>query len=157
MSRAFIKEDAGDSDDLPERHQSTAPNYVTQEGLKSLLAKAEDRRARLSGLEPDSRGARELRRDLRYYEGRLGSAIPVDPKAGPGDEVRFGAEVELAGMDGSVRVVRVVGQDEAEEGGNMIAWDTPLALALMGRKAGDRVEAGEEGVFIVKTILYPGR
>ena len=37
MSRAFVKEDAGDPDDLPERHQSAAPNYVTPEGLAPLI------------------------------------------------------------------------------------------------------------------------
>ena len=36
MSRAFIKEDAGDPDELPDRHQSASPNYVTPEGLAAF-------------------------------------------------------------------------------------------------------------------------
>ncbi|MBI5623349.1 MAG: GreA/GreB family elongation factor [Elusimicrobia bacterium] len=157
MSRAFIKEDAGDPDDLPERHQSTAPNYVTQEGLAALMRKAEALRSELDAADRESRRARELKRDLRYYEGRLGSAVPVDPKAVPTDEARFGAAVDLQGADGSVRTVSIVGQDEAEEGGGKLAWDSSLALALLGKRPGDRVEVEDWGASIVKAVRYPGR
>ena len=42
---------------------------------------------------------------------------------------------------------------EAEEGAGKISWDSALALALMGAKAGDSVET-EHGVVRVVTITY---
>ena len=157
MSRAFIKEDAGDPDDLPERHQSASPNYVTPEGLAALRQKAAELRSRLEPLAKDGREAREVKRDLRYYGGRVASAILVDPKNGPADDVRFGAVVELRGGDGKTRRVTIVGQDEADGAQDKIAWDSALALALMGAKKGDRIETEESGTLSVAAISYPGR
>ncbi|MCX5796412.1 MAG: GreA/GreB family elongation factor [Elusimicrobia bacterium] len=155
MSRAFIKEDAGDPDELPERHQSAAPNYVTAEGLVALRHEAAELRARLEPLAKDSREARQIKRDLNYFEGRVASAIPVDPKVAPAGEVRFGAKVELRGEDGKTRTLAIVGQDEAEGGQDKIAWDSALALALMGAKVGDRIETEESGALEVAAIRYP--
>ncbi len=157
MSRAFIKEDAGDPDELPERHQSASLNYVTPEGLSALRRRAAELRSRLEPLARDGREAREVKRDLRYYDGRVASAILVDPKDGPADEVRFGAVVELRGGDGKTRRVSIVGQDEAEGAQDKIAWDSALALALMGAKKGDRIETDESGALTTASILYPGR
>jgi len=157
MSRAFIKEDAGDPDELPERHQSAAPNYVTPEGLADLRSRAAQLKSRLGSLPQDGREAREVKRDLRYYEGRIASAIPVDPKAGPADEARFGALVELRGEDGKTRPVVIVGQDEAAGAEGKLAWDSALSLALMGAKVGDRIETEESGTVIVAAIRYLGR
>ena len=157
MSRAFIKEDAGDPDELPERHQSAAPNYVTPEGLAALRQKAVELRERLAPLPRDGREAKEVKRDLRYFEGRLASAIPVDPKTGPTDEVRFGAIVSLRQSDGQMRSVAIVGQDEAEGACDKIAWDSALALSLMGTKKGDCIEAEDSQTLIVADVRYPGR
>jgi transcription elongation GreA/GreB family factor len=157
MSRAFIKEDAGDPDDVPDRHQSASPNYVTPQGLSALRQKAAELRSRLVPLAEDGREAREIKRDLRYYEGRVASAILVDPKSGPADEVRFGAVVELHGGGDRTRRVAIVGQDEAEDVPDRIAWDSALALALMGAKKGDSIETEESGTMIVASIRYPGR
>ena len=157
MSRAFIKEDAGDPDELPERHQSAAPNYVTPEGLAALRQKAVGLRARLEPLPKDGREAREVKRDLRYFEGRVASAIPVDPQTAPMEEIRFGAVVELRGEDGKTRKLAIVGQDEAEGVPDKVAWDSALALALMGAKKGDRIETDESGALTIASILYPGR
>jgi transcription elongation GreA/GreB family factor len=157
MSRAFIKEDAGDSDQLPERHQSSSPNYVTPGGLAVLRRRAEELRARLESLAQDSRERREVLRDLRYYGGRLASAILVEAGACPAGEVRFGASVDLEAPDGSRRTVSIVGQDEADESAGKIAWDSSLALKLMGSQVGARVEAefaGQESVRTVAAIRY---
>jgi transcription elongation GreA/GreB family factor len=157
MSRAFIKEDAGDPDDLPERHQSASPNYVTPEGLAALRQKAVELRARLEPLAKDSREAREVKRDLRYYEGRAASAILVDPRTAPSDDIRFGAVVDLCGEKDESRTLAIVGQDEAEGAQDRIAWDSALALALMGAKKGDRIETEESGTLTVTAIRYSGR
>ncbi|OGS40542.1 MAG: hypothetical protein A3J82_06630 [Elusimicrobia bacterium RIFOXYA2_FULL_69_6] len=157
MSRAFIKEDAGDPDELPERHQSASPNYVTPEGLAALKQRASELLDRLKSLPSDSREAKAAKRDLRYFDGRLASAIPVDPKVAPADEVRFGARVELQSADGGKRTVTIVGQDEAEGAGDKIAWDSALALSLMGTKKGERVETDDAGAVTVLSFAYPGR
>jgi transcription elongation GreA/GreB family factor len=157
MSRAFIKEDAGDPDDLPERHQSASPNYVTPDGLAALRQKAVELRARLEPLPQDGREAREVKRDLHYYEGRVASAILVDPKAGPADEVRFGARVEFRAADGKPHTVTIVGQDESEGCQDKIAWDSALALSLMGAKTGGRMETEGSGMLQILAISYPGR
>ena len=154
MSRAFIKEDAGDSDDLPERHQSASPNYVTREGLEALRRREQGLRELLSRLPRESVEAREAARDLRYYAGRVASAILVETPADAGREARFGAWIEMRRGDGRVRRVRVVGQDEAEGSpDDKIAWDSSLAMALIGARPGDRVET-EEGLVVVEDVRY---
>ena len=157
MSRAFTKEDAGDPDDLPERHQSASPNYVTREGLSALRARVDELRERMAPLPKEGREAKELRRDLHYFEGRVASAIVVDPRPGPAPEARFGAVVDLRRQDGSSFTVAIVGQDEAEGAEGKAAWDSALALALMGAKKGDRVETDEHGVLQVEDCRYPER
>ena len=155
MSRAFIKEDAGDPDELPELHQSSAPNYVTSVGLEALRQKAMELRRQLESLPPENRETPKVKRDLRYFEGRLASAILVDPGTGPLDEVRFGATVVMRTDNGRTRSVAIVGQDEAQGAADKIAWDS--ALALMGAKKGDRVETEDFGVVTILDIQYPGR
>src|SRR5271167_3475300 len=131
MSRAFTKEDAGDSDELPERHQSASPNYVTPEGLSALRRKMEQLREILASLPRESPRAREVRRDLRYFTGRVSSAIVVEPSNVISQEVHFGSIVDLRRPDGGIRRVIIVGQDEAEGSDEKIAWDSVLATALI--------------------------
>ena len=50
-----------------------------------------------------------------------------------------------------------MGQDEAEGAPDKLAWDSALALALMGTKKGDRIETEESGALTVEEIRYPGR
>jgi len=157
MSRAFIKEDAGDPDELPERHQSAAPNYVTREGLSVLRRRVHEFRKRLVSLPQEGLEARELRRDLRYFEGRAASAILVERQPGPAEEARFGAIVELLREEGGAFSVAIVGQDEAEGAQGKVAWDSALALALMGARKGDRIELDDYGALTVAAIRYPER
>lgn len=141
MSRAFVKEDGPEpSEDPPERPVSSAPNYVTRRGLRALESEEERLLAELTafaGAQPDPekrRRKRALERDLRYVRARLETALPVD--AAPQDEVRFGARVTLRREDGAERVVRVVGEDEAAEGGEYAPWTGPFVQALFGLKTG---------------------
>lgn len=127
MSRAFIKEDAGD-DDVPERHIPSGPNYVTPRGLELIKARLKE------ATEP---------RDRRYWQARLKGAVPVDHAKRPPEDIRFGALVELKDAAGNVRLLRIVGQDEAEAGGELVAWDSVPALALLGHRTGERVRLAE--------------
>lgn len=89
---------------------------------------------------------------------RLETAIPVDPANQPRGEVRFGARVELRAADGTARTLLIVGEDEAAEGGDLVAWTAPFAQALFGLKAGAALDwDGEKGPerWTVAEIEYP--
>ncbi len=147
MSRAFVKEDAsGPDEDPPERPVSPHPNYATPRGAR-LLHEAEARLAadlsELSGSQDDParrKRKRLLERDLRYVRARLESLILADPAAAPRDQVRFGARVTLTGADGAPRVLRIVGEDEAEEGGELVPWTGPFVQALLGLNPGQSLD-----------------
>jgi transcription elongation GreA/GreB family factor len=144
MSRAFVKEadDNLPSDELPERPQSPHPNYVTPSGLAQLHARAhalQEERDRLAAQDDPMARTRLLavKRDLRYFQGRVERAILVDPAGHPRDEVRFGAEVEIEDVDGTRMSYRIVGEDEADVGAGRISWASPLGKALIGLRVGD--------------------
>jgi len=147
VSRAFVKEDGPAPDeDPPERPVSAHPNYVTPRGARLLQETEERLVVELSGLsgaqdEPARRRRkRELERDLRYVRARLETALLVDPASTPKGEVRFGARVVLRRDDGAERALRVVGEDEADEGGELAAWTGPFVSALFGLKPGQSLE-----------------
>ena len=99
-------------------------------------------------------------RDLRYVQARLESAIPVDLKTQPRHEVAFGATVTVAasgkGLGGASQPAgaqgdsvsldarphqtwSIVGEDEADPDDGKVSYVSPLAKALLGAKAGQRV------------------
>ena len=164
MSRAVVKEDAqGPDEDPPERPVSPQPNYVTPRGLKILqdeeLFLLDELKVFEGAQEDDTKKKRkrELERDLRYVQARLESAIPVDPATQPKDQIRFGAAVVIQREDGQRKIMRIVGEDEAEEGGETLSWAAPFAQTLFGLKAGQTLywetEAGAEKWSVV-SISY---
>lgn len=145
MSRAFVKEDGPEPDENPpEKPLSPHPNYVTPRGARLLQASEEAIVAELSALagaqaDPARRKRkRELERDLRYVRARLETAVPVPPA--PKDDIRFGARVVLRRGDGAERALVIVGEDEAEEGGELVPWSGPFVQALFGLKAGQALD-----------------
>lgn len=146
MSRAFVKETDGDEldDGAPERPVSPHPNYVTPAGLVQLQAKVAELSAERQRLQGDeSVGAkqqlRHVERELRYYDERVVSAIPVDPATQSGDRVHFGAAVDLEDEAGDALRYTIVGEDEADAAHGKISWVSPLAKALLNAEAGDTV------------------
>ncbi len=143
MSRAFVKEDDVGAAELPERPQSEHPNYITPAGYARLQA---DLQALLAAREPlaaagDDIAARgrlqEVERDLRWIAGRLERAIVVEPRSHA--DIRFGARVRVADEAGGEHVYTIVGEDETCAPRGRISWVSPLARALLGRRAGDVV------------------
>lgn len=143
MSRAFVREDdqAAASESLPERALSPHPNFVTPGGLRAI-------ELTVRGLEEAMQAARAANdtvalattaRDLRYWHARLASARVVEPRADP-DVVRFGVRVVLGLDDGSERVFRLVGEDEANPAAGSLSWVAPLARELTGCRVGDVVK-----------------
>ena len=151
MSRAFVKEDGPEPDENPpEKPLSPNPNYVTPRGaglLQDEEARISSELSALSGAQSDParrKRKRELERDLRYVRARLETAIPVDPANLPKDEIRFGARVTLKSSGGESRTLKIVGEDEAEQGGELVPWSGPFVQALFGLKAGSTLDWTDE-------------
>lgn len=150
MSRAFVKETDDAIQDLPERPVSTAPNFVTPEGLAAIEAEI----ARLNdalALAGDDRAARaSIGRDLRYWTARRGSAQLIPPPSDC-DVVRFGCTISIARDDGRRQSFRIVGEDEADPERGTLSHTSPLARAVLGKEVGDEVRVGD-GVVEIAAI-----
>lgn len=146
MSRAFVKDDDGDTPEvLPELPISTHTNYVTPRGLALLrerLDKATARHDALKASEQDALAQRNeltaLARELRYLHARVASAIEVDLAKQPHDRVAFGATVTVDSNEGEQRW-QIVGEDEADAEHGLVSYVSPLATALLGARVGDEV------------------
>ena len=146
MSRAFVKENdlehAGI--DVPERPISSEKNYVTPNGLMELeekISNLEEERTK-SSLTSDSINKQkkmQLERDLRYFINRLESAILVSPQEQDKNKVLFSASVDVENELGEILNFQIVGEDEANVKINKIAYNSPLAKALIGNALGDEV------------------
>jgi transcription elongation factor GreB len=144
MSRAFVKEDSGDLEPLPDIPVSPHPNLVTPRGLAHLKDRLTETQTRLAALRARAERLDKLpeaaaERDIRYLEARLRSAILIDPVAHDLTEVAFGLAVRLADDDGAERIFEIVGEDEADPAQGRIAPHAPLARALLGARVGDTV------------------
>ena len=146
MSRAFVKENdlehAGI--DVPERPISSEKNYVTPNGLVELEEKISNLEAerKKSSLTTDSINKQkklQLERDLRYFINRLESAILVNPQEQDKNKVLFSASVDIENELGEILNFQIVGEDEANVKINKIAYNSPLAKALIGNALGDEV------------------
>jgi transcription elongation factor GreB len=161
VSRAFVKEEqpevplaAPPRAALPEG----TPNYVTARGLVLLRDELEalDRaRVELDRVVGEAERARAVALWVRrraLLEERLATAVVVEPPERR-DDVRFGAAVTVRAEDGSERAYRIVGVDEAEPAQGTVAFVSPLARALLGKRLGDvasvRTPRGEEELEIV--------
>jgi transcription elongation factor GreB len=134
------------------------PNYVTARGLALLHDELAALAAERAAAEREPEGASRaqaltaLGERRAQLEARIASAELVAPPDAPSDAVRFGASVTVAGASG-VRRWRIVGVDEADAAQGRLAFVSPLARALLGRRAGDavtlRTPRGEEELEIL--------
>jgi transcription elongation GreA/GreB family factor len=144
MSRAFVKEADGDGpDELPELPLSPHPNLVTPEGLAALRVRRQALGDELGTIDAAATGAQPrrawLRRELRWLDARLGSALVIHPERQRPGQVEFGAQVDLVDGEGRPYRYRIVGEDEADPEQGLISWVSPLARALKGAVPGDEV------------------
>jgi transcription elongation factor GreB len=165
MSRAFVKENDEQGNELPERPQSPYPNHITPagfEGLHQQLESLEEAHKRM--VEPvgneliDQDAKHALERDIRYVQDRIARAIVIDPTAQPKDRVAFGATVETEDEEGTRRRFQIVGEDEADAAVGKVSWVSPLARALTDARKGDAIvwkrPAGDLELEIL-SITYP--
>lgn len=125
------------------------PNYVTKEGLAALNEE-------LSGLEAERLKAGDnyimgnfIDAKMKLLIGRISSAVLVDLSKADKNTVGFGAWVRYNG-----RVVRIVGVDEADITQGLIAFTSPIAKALTGKKAGEVVELKGAERMVVEAVSY---
>jgi transcription elongation factor GreA len=133
---------------------------ITAEGLEALKAELE----RLEGAARHEIAARiqaarelgDLKENAEYHIAkedqalletkiqrlveRLRSARVVEAPAG-GEEVAFGSTVRIVDeQTGRETAFTLVGPTEADVGAGKLSAESPVARALVGRRAGDRVE-----------------
>jgi transcription elongation factor GreB len=122
VSKAFTRED-----DLPDAIVPTPPRasgdirYVTPEGMKSLTEE-------LGSLDPSSRRAQVLTATLPLL---VVQAPRCDGVVG------FGCWVTVRDLDGTESVWRIVGPDEADARSGRLSVASPIARAILGKRAGD--------------------
>jgi transcription elongation factor GreB len=123
VSKAFTRED----DDLPPAQAATPPQvsterrYVTAEGLEAL-------RRELASLDPASRRAQVLAATLPLL------TVQAPPRDGT---VGFGSWVTLRDEQGNEALWRIVGPDEADVRRRQLSATSPMARAVIGKRAGD--------------------
>jgi len=152
MSRAFVKEDdTGGIEPLPERPVSPHPNLVTPHGLADIdahLAELQHRHATAARAE-DRSALATIARDLRYWSARRASAQVVKAPDAPA-EVAFGTTVTIERDDGRRQTWRIVGEDEADPAQGTLSYVSPVARALLGKRVGDVVRAGNSDAKVVE-------
>lgn len=74
-------------------------------------------------------------------ERELTLARPIDATGIDTSEVRIGTRVTLIG-DGAERVITILGPWDSKPEEDVLAYESDFAQSLLGRKPGDRVEAG---------------
>ena len=164
MSRAFVKEGAPEVPVvIPPRPPLPAgvPNYVTPDGLAALRAEKseiEAARGALDDTDPDAGREREiLTGRLRDLVERIARSQVVDPAAVSRPEARFGATVTVRQPDGAEQTVQIVGVDQAATAEGTVAFTSPIARAVTGKRAGEtatlQTPSGERTLEIL-TVRY---
>jgi len=166
MSRGFVKED--DQEEVPVVPQRAylpegVPNFVTRAGMDQLLAEKQvliDEKENLTNTSENEKriALNFINAKLQLLINRIAEAKVVDLKEQPQNEIRFGATVTLkTEVSGNIRIFQIVGVDEADIAKNKISFISPLAKALINKKAGDRItlkRERDEIVFEIMDIAY---
>lgn len=151
MSVAFRRE--SDEEHLEPRFELPIPpgvNLVTARGLALIVARIAALDAALADAREEAAIA-ELRRDLRYWHARHASARLTPPSGG--DEAAFGSRVRYRLKGGAETAIAIVGHDEADPASGRIAFSAPLARAMIGAGAGDRIDfAGTDGAIEILSV-----
>jgi len=162
MSRGFVKED--DQEEIPIVPQRAylpegVPNFVTRAGMDQLLAEKEMLIREKDNLSVTSENEKRIALNfinakLQLLNSRIAEARVVDLKEQPQNEIRFGATVTLkTGVSSRTQVFQITGVDEANIARGRISFISPLAKALINKKAGDKITLKREREDIVFEII----
>jgi len=164
MSKAFVKEDADDAEELPDEPASLpagTKNYITPAGFRRLKDELrhlqQTERPRIVDIVSWAAGngdrsengdyiygkqrLREIDRRMRFLAKRLEVAEMVDPaRQTQLDRVFFGATVTYANARDEEKTITIVGVDEVDADHGRVSWISPIARALLKAQEGDIVE-----------------
>ena len=101
----------------------------------------------------------EIDRRVRYLSKRLPHLKIAEGAPGDRGAVYFGAWIRLEDEHGDVHRHRIVGPDETDARRGWISVDSPLARAVLKKRAGDEFEAelpGGRRRFSVLAVRYDG-
>ena len=167
MSKAFTREDDGaELEEIPSvRPQlpAGANNYITRTGgerleqrLRELLAEKQALMADADG--SSESGQRKMESAIRNLQEILKSVVVTGPPVDR-EKIAFGATVTIRYPNAEEEVFRIVGIEEADPQQGSVSWMSPLARALVSRKAGDKVKfrspAGEQELTILSVRYQP--
>jgi transcription elongation GreA/GreB family factor len=154
MSVAFRREsDEEHKEPRFELPLPAGPNLVTARGLALIEAKVAELEAAVAA-ESEEAERESLKRDLRYWHTRL-STVQIAPAPGEG-VAGIGSRVRIK-LGGKARTIDIVGHDEADPAADRLAFQAPLAHALIGAEAGERVDFNgrAEAIEIVAVDAIP--
>ncbi|MEY2928246.1 MAG: hypothetical protein RL367_2723 [Pseudomonadota bacterium] len=114
------------------------PNLVTAHGAGLIEAEVAKGQLRVAA-ETEELPLEDARRALRYWKTRLATARIMPPP--PAGVVALGSRVTFR-LKGNVRVIDIVGHDEASPANGSIAFSAPLARAMIGCEVGDLADFG---------------
>jgi transcription elongation factor GreB len=101
----------------------------------------------------------EIDRRVRYLSKRLQSVRVVNEPPTDRSAIFFGAWFKLEAPDGRAQHLRIVGPDETDAKLGYISIDSPLARALLRKRAEDDVSAelpSGKAEFVVIEVSYEG-
>ena len=169
MSKAFTRESDSGAEEIPAFRPQLPPgtrNFITRVGADGLRQRLTDLLERKQAFGTRSiEASATVEADLRKLESAIGrlqqtlasvvvAEIPADQ-----EKVAFGATVTVRHGNGTEAAYQIVGVEEADPERGSIGWISPLARALLLRRAGDTVRfgspAGEEELAIM-TVRYSG-
>lgn len=169
MSRAFVREDA-DNDRIVVAARaplpSGTPNLVTSRGLAALQAELLELKAELASLRSlpaespgQARDVASVQERLSALEDRVASAQLVELRTAEPEQVAIGTTVTVRSLTGKFRGesnrFAVVGVDEADALEGLVAFTSPVAEALLGKRVGDEARVrgtGQEQDLVVVAI-----
>lgn len=164
MSKAFTREDDLPAETVVVRPVAVlppgTPNLITPAGALRLRRELEDLVNVQRPAAADSASGEERKRALaaidhriRQLERTLPTMVVTGPPPDPDRSVHFGATVTVRNRAGEVTTYRIVGVDETDLDRDWVSWLSPIARALLNRRAGERVPlklpGGEEQLEIL--------
>lgn len=101
---------------------------------------------------------REIDRRVRFLGKRLDELTVVQERPADPERIRFGAWFRVEDEAGASAAYRVVGPDEINPESGLISVDSPMARAVLGKRADDAVTvtlpSGPEE-YLITAVWYP--
>jgi transcription elongation factor GreA len=148
------------------------PTFLTREGYKKLDQELEHlrtvrrqevarrlNRALEEGDILENAELEDARNEQAFVEGRiltlermLADTVIIEDE-GPRETVGIGGHVTIVEGDGAPETYHIVGSAEADPMQGMISNESPLGRALIGRKAGEKIEVNApDGVLVFEIV-----